>query len=103
MALHADGNPLSVMAGATVRRAGTVGLLSDTTVAAADTLNGLDAAVDNAVVHADVRGFAGRVKRAWRLNDEFTNAGVLSLTTVAGLYALATAYGTSPRQDLLID
>lgn len=78
------------MASNSINRAAEVGILTNTNVAAADTLNGLDAAVNQFAGHADQRNFMGRVKPAWRVSDVFTDSAVLNLTTVQQLAALAS-------------
>lgn len=92
--MHADVLRLSTMAGASINRAGGLGLLTDAGVAAADTLNGLDTFVNGVAVHADQYNYKPRVKLAWRVDAGITDATVLSLTTVAGLSGL-TAIGTN--------
>lgn len=91
------------MAGASINTATVMGYLTNTNVAAADTLNGLDSAVDviTPTLHADQRYFAPRVKLAWRIDAGITDATVLSLTTTAGLTALTSLGSDTTTQGLL--
>lgn len=100
---HADTIPLSRMAGASINTAGVESLLTNTGVANADTLDGLDAFVNSAAVHADVTPMKARVKLAWRTGSEFTNDAVAGLTTVAGLTALTALGSDTTTQGLLPD
>jgi len=103
--LHADEIALSYREGGTYRRAGGAGFgfLSDTTVAAADTNQGLQDAVTNSVVQADSVPAKGRVNRTLTYglaSGEVTDARVLSLTTVEELVGLTWLTNAS-YQDLL--
>lgn len=101
--LHADEIALSFREGGTFRRAGSFGFLTDTTVAAADTNQGLQDAVTNSVVHADIVAAKTRVNRTLTYglaSGEVSNARVLSLTTIEGLVGLTTLTNTV-AQDLL--
>lgn len=93
--MHADTLRLSNMSGGTIQRGGNVSLLTDAGVTAADTLAGLDSFVNGVNVHADQYNYKARVKLGWRTTAEYTDAAVLSLTTVAGLVALSNL-GTNP-------
>lgn len=98
--LHADETAFSVRFGGTIRRSGDYSLLTDTTVAAANTVTGLLAAVDAAVVHADVKPATIPVDRSilyGSYSQEITDALVAPLTTVAGLVALTAAGSTNSR------
>jgi hypothetical protein len=71
-------------------------LLTNTTVAAADSNSGLQTAVDTAAagLHAEQRFFASRVNLGIQLglySGELSNARVLGLTTTTGLVALTYA------------
>lgn len=99
--MHEDTYQLSLRAGGSITTAGVLGLLTNTTVAAADTLDGLDAAVDAALVHADQFGYKGDVKRAWHGQAAITDATVLGLTTVAGLSGLTARGSDTTSQNLL--
>ncbi len=101
--LHADSIALSYREGGTFRRAGSFGFLTDTTVAAADTNQGLQDAVTNSVVHADELPAKSRVNRTLVLGlatGEVTDARVLALTTIEGLVGLTWLTNTL-AQDLL--
>lgn len=101
--LHADEIALSYREGGTYRRAGSFGFLTNTTVAAADTNQGLQDAVTNSVVQAEFVPAKARVNRtlAYGLaSGEVSNARVLSLTTVEELVGL-TWLTNSLYQDLL--
>jgi hypothetical protein len=78
------------MASNSINRAGEVGVLTNSGVAAADTLDGLDAFANSFRGHADQQPYVSRVKQAWRVSSVFTNAAVLNLTTVAALALLAS-------------
>jgi len=98
--LHADAIPLNRLVGDTVLSAGNVStnsgyaLLTDSSVAASDTVAGLISAVDNATCHADQVPMKARTDLAITLgtyDGSFTDARVLSLTTVTGLVQLTNA------------
>lgn len=101
---HADTQPLSKRVGGTINLGGVMGLLTNSGVAAANTLAGLDTFIDgvNPSLHADQQRFAAPLKAALRRDQNITNDNILSLTTVAGLTAL-TDLGTGTRTDLLSD
>lgn len=101
--MHSDTIRMSKMAGGTINRAGVLGLLTDTLVTNADTLDGLDAAVKGVVVHADQLKYKDRVKLAWRVDAGITDATVLNLTTVAGLTALTALGSDTTTMSLLPD
>ncbi len=101
--LHVDAVPLNRLVGDTVLSAGNVstnsgfGFLTDTNVAAADTVTGLISAVDNATCHADQIPMKARTDLAITLgtyDGSFTDARILSLTTVTGLVGLTNAQTT---------
>lgn len=101
--LHADETAFSFRIGGTLRRSGDFGLLTDATVAAANTVTGLISAVDAAVVHADVKPATVGVDRSilyGSYSQELTDALIGPLTTVVGLVAL-TAAGNSSNRDLI--
>jgi|ERR1051325_1917659 hypothetical protein len=102
MTLHADQIEHSKRIGANLRSAGEQGLLTNTTVAAADTNAGLQAAVDAASVHADANPAKDRIKRAidyGKQSDELSDANILGLTTLAGAEALTQDGGTGTRRE----
>jgi hypothetical protein len=103
MALHADQIRLSTNIGGSIYRAGKLGLLTDAGVAAADTLNGLDAFVDSVVVHADQNFYKDRIKDSYRKTADITDATVLNLTTVAGLYGLTNMGANGRYTELLAE
>lgn len=87
--LHGDQLRLSVEVGSNCQAAGDLGLLTNTTVAAADTNTGLQTAVTAAVVHGDILPSKARINRAISVGiNELTDAAIAPLTTVAGLVAL---------------
>lgn len=101
--LHADEVALSLREGGTFRRAGSFGFLTNATVAAADTNQGLQDAVTNSSVHADCLAAKNRVIRTivyGGVTGEVSNARVLALTTIEGLVEL-TALTNPLAQDLL--
>jgi hypothetical protein len=100
---HADVEPLSRRAGASINTAGVLGLLTNSGVAAANTLAGLDSFVDSIALHADQQPYKSRVKNAWRVDAGITDSTVLSLTTVAGLTALTSLGSDTTTQGLLPD
>lgn len=102
MALHADQLRLSTNIGGVIFRGGKENLLTDAGVTAADTLNGLDAFIDSQAVHADQAFFKRRIKTALRKTADITDAAVLNLTSVAGLYGL-TNMGANGRYTELLD
>lgn len=103
--IHADTIPLDMNVGWNCQAAADLGLLTDTTIAAADTNAGLQAAVTAAVVHADIVPSKARINQAIQVglyDGSLTDAVVLGLTTVAGLVA-ATQAGTQPNRSQFID
>ena len=104
--LHADQLPLSRKIGFNLREAGETTILTDASVAAADTFAGLNLAVDNAVVHAEYNPYKARIKQAIaRGGDslELTDALILPLTTVVGLVNLTEAVNFPPNRELFAD
>lgn len=102
--LHADQLRLSKEIGSNLRAAGDHGLLTDTTVAAADTNQGLQDAVTNAVVHADIIPAKHRIIRAIQRGADdatLTDAAILSLTTLEGAVDLTQAADDVNRNLLL--
>lgn len=79
------------------------GFLTNTTVAAADTNAGIQAAITAAVgptIAGELRQTVDRLNRAIGRNiGVFTDAAILGLTTTAGLIALATAVDTRLPSD----
>jgi hypothetical protein len=103
--LHADQIPLSREIGFNCREAGEVVLLTDATVAAANTVAGLRAAINAAVVHAEYEPYRSRIIQAINRGEdsqEITDALVAPLTTVAGLVALLQV-GSFPNRSLYLD
>jgi hypothetical protein len=98
---HADETQLSTFVGSTINRAGAVGILTDAGVAAADTLDGLDAFINGVNVPGDISPLKAYVKAAIRKDAGITNATVLSLTTVAGLAALTSVGSRTQLQEVL--
>lgn len=101
---HADQIRLSKEIGSNLRAAGERALLTDTTVAAANTNQGLQDAVTAAVVHAEVLPTKPRVIRAIQLgdyDDTLDDADILSLTTLAQAVALTEAELDSNRNLIL--
>ena|SRR5262245_5160495 len=104
--LHADQFPLSRKIGSNLREAGETTILTDATVTAADNVAGLNAAVDNAVVHAEYNAYKPRIKQAIARgadSQELTDPLILPLTTVAGLVALTDAVNFPPNRELFAD
>jgi hypothetical protein len=103
--LHADAVPLNRLVGDNLLSAsdlGGAGFLTNTNVAAADTVTGLIAAVDNASAHADQRPSKARYDLAIALgtyDGSLTDARILSLTTVTGLIGLTSAQTTDSIQQ----
>ena len=79
------------------------GFLTNTTVAAADTNAGIQAAITAAAgptIAGELRQTTDRLNRAIGRNiGVFTDAAILSLTTTAGFIALATAADTGLPSD----
>jgi hypothetical protein len=76
--------------------------LTDSNIAAADTVAGLTSAIDNASAHADQSYAKARFDLAVTLgtyDGSFTDARILSLTTVAGLVGLTNALVTDSVQQ----
>lgn len=106
MAVHSDLNAHVRKVAANLRTAQEEALLTDTTVAAADTVAGLKTAIDNAVVHAAVLPTKDRVKRAIDAGaaaGELTDAAILSLTTVAGLIALIPEAANDANREQFLE
>lgn len=96
---------LSEQIGWNCQAAGVNLMLTDATVAAADTNAGLQAAVTAAVVHAALVPMKTRINRAIQagLTDAtLTDALINPLTTVAGLVAL-TAAGSQVNTNIFIE
>lgn len=89
-ATHSDTVNLSRRTGANINFAAGLLLLTNANVAAADTVDGLDAAMSvvNPALHSDQQFIMNRVRRSLRTDAGITNAAVLGLTTTAGLTAL---------------
>lgn len=103
---HADQLPLSRQVGFNCREAGEAALLTDTTVAAADTVAGLKAAVNAAAVHAEIIPMKSRINLAIDRGadvQEITDALVAPLTTVAGLVNLTQAVNYPANRQLYLD
>lgn len=104
--LHADQLQLSRDIGFSLREAGEVLLLTDTTVAAADTPQGLKDAVDAAAVHAEYNPYKSRIKAAIDRgtdSQELTAALVGPLTTLVGLVNLTQASNYPQNRSLFLD
>lgn len=102
-ASHTDEIALSIREGGTFRQSGDFGFLSDATVTSADTVAGLTAAVNAAVVHADTAPARERITRTITVGaalTDLTDARVLNLTSIAGLVGL-TADANGNNRDLL--
>lgn len=102
--LHSDEVALSFREGGTLRTAGYYSLLTDATVASADTVTGLSAAVVAAQVHADFDPPKNRVTRTITIGaniGDLTDALIAPLTTVVGLVNLTQA-GPENNMDLLL-
>lgn len=99
---HSDIQFLSRAQGRAFNLGGDLSLLTDTNVAAADTLVGLQTAIGAVTSgHADQFNYKDRIKKAVLANqNEVTDATVLGLTTVSGLVAL-TQQGTNRTQSAL--
>lgn len=106
MSVHADLNAHVRKVAANLRTAQDTGLLTDSTVAAADTVAGLKTAIDNAAVHAAGLPTKDRVKRAIDAGaaaGELTDAAILSLTTVAGLIALIPEAANDTNREQFLE
>jgi hypothetical protein len=104
--LHADQLPLSREIGFNCREAGEALFLTDDTVAAADTVQGLYNAIDAAAVHAEYNAYRSRLKAAIARgadSQEITDALVAPLTTVAGLVNLTQASNYPQNRSLYLD
>lgn len=95
--VHADAQPLSRLVGDNLLSAsdnGGAGFLTDVTVAAADTVAGLQSAIDAASAHADQIPSKERYNLAIDLGSysgDLSNSRILSLATVEELVALTYA------------
>jgi hypothetical protein len=105
--LHADQLPLSRKIGFNLREAGEVGLLTDASVAAANTVAGTRAAIRTAApVHAEYEPYRERIVRAvdyGEASQELTDALIGPLTTVAGIVNLTDAVNFPPNRELMLD
>ncbi len=102
--LHADEIALSYREGGTLRRAGSFGFLTNTTVASANTNQGLQDAVTNSIVQADAVPAKGRVNRTivyGGATGELSDARILPLTTIEELVQLTWLQANTLYQDLL--
>lgn len=103
MAIHGDAVPHSLRIAANIRAARELSLLTDATVAAADTNAGLQAAVTAAASHADVGSAADRINDAIQYGEEsgeLSDSNILGLTTIVGLLALLEAGGQNRIEQL---
>lgn len=105
MPIHGDAIPHSLRIAANIRAARELTLLTDTTVAAADTNAGLQAAVTAAaaVSHADLGSAPDRINDAIQYgkeSGELSDANILGLTTIVGLLALVEAGGQNRIEQL---
>jgi hypothetical protein len=101
--LHADQQNHSRSIGQSINSAANQNLLTNTTVAAADTNQGLQDAVTAAgrLAHADYQNAAPRINRALAAGNSdstLVDANILALITTAGLLALTQA-GTDPTSS----
>jgi hypothetical protein len=99
---HADTIGLSTRVGGAINRAAALGLLTNSGVAAADTLAGLDSFIAGVSVHADQIPHKARIQRALRADAGLTDAAVLGLTTTAGLAGL-TSIGSGTNLGEYLD
>lgn len=100
---HGDEIGLSYRIGGTLRQCGDFGTLTDATVAAANTVAGINSAIDASVVHAEIVPAKWRQTRAVTAGaaiGDLTDALINPLTTVEGLAGLTAAVGKQNR-DLL--
>lgn len=98
--IHADAQEHSARCGANARSAGEQSLLTDATVASADTNAGLQAAVLAASGHADVEPARYRINGAidyMAQSGEWSDARVLSDTTITEL--IAQTYNDDTRRE----
>lgn len=96
MSLHADQIRLSELAGGNLRQGVGISCITDTNVAAADTVAGLKSQVAAVNVHADTKRLQDNIARAidfLSYSSELTDALILGLTTSAGLIALTQQSG----------
>lgn len=98
--IHSDQENLAMQVSTTITRAGTMGFLSDATVAAADTKEGLKAAIRAVKVHNDTENIKLLLIAALDKNPNITDANILALTTVAQLAAL-TGYSNLSSTAIL--
>ncbi len=96
---HNDQSPLLTQVYSTFLRTEELGLLTDATVAAADTRQGLKNAIDNVKVHNDQENWKIELKRAIDASG-ITDAQIAPLTTVAGLLALLDVPATTSQAVL---
>lgn len=102
--MHADQIRLSKEIGSNLRAAGDMAMLTDTTVASADTNQGLQDAVTNSSVHADKIPAKHRIIRAIQLgdyDDTLDDADILSLTTLEGAVDLTQAADDTNRNQMI--
>lgn len=99
---HADTQPLSKRVGGTFRQGAVWGHLTNTIVAAGDTLDLLEAGIRTAgaALHADQRPPTDAIAKSIRRDQNVTTAAIAGLTTVDQLVAL-TDLGSGTRADLL--
>lgn len=102
--LHADARPLSKEIGNNLQKAEDLSLLTNATVAAADTNAGLQTAVSAVSVHADQKQISTSVNNAiaeGKESGELSDARILALTTTDGAIDLTNASSAAPiRGDL---
>lgn len=105
--IPADGQEVNRMSGWNMRNAITQGVLTDTNVAAADTVEGIRAiflaAQSNPLFHVDVQHACGRYLEAFNLgvaDGSFTDASIAPLTTAQGLVNLTLAAFDSNQDQL---
>lgn len=101
--MHTDAVSHSLRIAASIRAAEELSLLTDTTVAAADTNQGLQDAVTAAAGHTDLFPARDRINDAIQYGEEsgeLSDSAVLGLTTIAGLLALLQAGGENRIEQM---
>lgn len=101
---HADTVPLSKAIGGSIRHGAVRSLVTNSIVAAGDTMALLDAGIaaagQSAALHADQRGDVKQIRDAITKDQNITTAAISGLSTVDQLVAL-TDLGSGTRADLL--
>ena len=101
---HADAIPMSVKVGATLQRAGDLGIISDAFVNANHSSVAAFQTAVQAVspTHADQANYKRRIAQAAGADGGITDSSISGVTTVAGLLAL-TSVGSLVNRDLYGD